>query len=172
METPRTSKGKFCKLCKKSSAGVCHMHGRTSPKRSPNTKSGSFDSALGSHKKSSSKRSPLSKFEYFDDLPYLVLEEVLLKLDRKELNVICNSNRRAKDICDSKSFRERYVTAHPKIFYEVLEVDAFEGSKVLYTSNSLENAKKYYNSHIRDNPNAFYRIFKTYADGRQICVTQ
>lgn len=143
MNVPKTSSGKPCKLCLKKGS-TCHLH-KSSPrspkksspssslKRSPNTKSGSFDSALGSHKKrvsstiSPKRSSPKipTKFEYINDLPLPALQEVLLNMDREELNKLCSMNKRAKRICDENNFRMMYNARNlpPLVKGELEEID-------------------------------------------------
>ncbi len=49
--------------------------------------------------------------------------------------------------------------------YEVDECDAFNGSKTLFRSTSLEKAKEYYHIADRSNPHAFFGILKVWPSG-------
>lgn len=136
MNVPKTSSGKDCKLCLKKGS-KCHLHGGTpgspkSPKRSPNAKSGSFDSALGSHKKRSSpKRSSPKKSspkktgswtgEDILDLPKPVLYDFLLELSGKKLKELVKI-KKVRELVSYPEFKRLYDIRH--------KVDAFTVGKV------------------------------------------
>ena len=127
MEVPKTSSGKPCKLCI-AKGGPCHLHGGTPKKLSSNTKVGSFGSALGTYKtsgpKKSSSRSKTNspkrstpkksspKIHYLDKIDKDALSLILMAMERRELNIVCNQSAKAKKICDAKWFREAYEAKH------------------------------------------------------------
>lgn len=104
MEAPRTSSGKPCKLCLKR-GGKCHMHSQGSLKKSSAKKSSGV-TIKKSRVKSSSPKMDL------DDIPLPALQEILLKLDRKELHDFCSKNRQAFKICKEKNFQMMYEAKH------------------------------------------------------------
>ncbi len=60
-------------------------------------------------KKTSRKNQNVS---YLDDLPVPALQQVLLNMERQELNRVCNLSARAKKVCDEHNFREMYLARH------------------------------------------------------------
>ncbi len=68
------------------------------------------------------KAKPLSspKFDRFADLPAPVLDQILMDMNRKDLNVLCNTNKRIKRlICDNPGWRNRYNARNPEgVFHE------------------------------------------------------
>ncbi len=113
MDIPRTSSGKKCKLCT-SKGSPCHLHSSVSPKRSSKT------SKILPKRKTSPKRSPPSKIPYqvyLDTLPLPSLQQVLLNMDRRQLNQICSLNKRAKKICDLNNFKILYFAKNPPVIF-------------------------------------------------------
>ena len=60
------------------------------------------------------------KFDRFADLPAPVLDQILMDMSRKDLNVLCNSNPRIKRLlCDNPGWRNRYNAKNPEgVFHE------------------------------------------------------
>lgn len=123
MNVPKTSSGKDCKLCLKK-GGRCHLHGGSpgkSPKRSPNTKSGSFDSVLGYHKRASSKKSSPKRSspkkigswsgEDILDLPKPVLYDFLLEMSGTELRELIKI-KKVRDLVSYPEFKRLYDIKH------------------------------------------------------------
>ena len=71
--------------------------------------------------KPKAKTPPTSlKFDRFADLPAPVLDQILMDMPRKDLNVLCNSNARIKRLlCDNPGWRNRYNLKNPEgVFHE------------------------------------------------------
>lgn len=131
MSATGTVSGKPCKLCKKK-GDLCHVHA-SSPKKTPKKtplKSGVRATAVKAPKtpKKTPKKTPAratvvksskspkkgipTEFYYLEQLPLPVLEVVMMNMEHRELNRLCNISRRAKKICDSVRFREDYPKTH------------------------------------------------------------
>ncbi len=139
MSAPRTSLGKPCKKCLKKGS-PCHLHKSvsSSPKKlSPNTKAGSFDSALGTYKSPLKRKlstpKELPQFEY---LPLPALQEILLNIpNRDQLTYICNNSRQAAKVCKTPEFKKLYNSRHSlkgyyahikKVFLQVFDIKFIE----------------------------------------------
>nr|QBK86463.1 MAG: F-box-like protein [Marseillevirus LCMAC102] len=50
----------------------------------------------------------------FEKLPVEIIEQILLELDRKDLNSACKTNKRIAAICANNVFQKKYGKLHPK----------------------------------------------------------
>lgn len=81
--TGLTASGKPCKKCKKKGE-PCHLH---------------CDIATDT-------------FDRFESIPLPAMEEILLKLDRKELYEVCTTSKQAAKICGTFLFKKKYLEKH------------------------------------------------------------
>lgn len=120
--TATTSSGKKCTRCvEKHGAEFCWQHSKgvsKTPSKTPKQTLPSKTSKRGSSKKmspkgGSPKNSPQEVFQ-LEQLPPVVLHNVLLNLPRERLNSVCRISRKLAAICSNWRFQEEYNTKHPQ----------------------------------------------------------
>lgn len=89
--------------------------------------------------------------EFINELPKPALQEILLKLNRPQLNAICSVNRKVFSICKEHNFKEMYNKVHrPEMIHGNLHLDS---------DNVLSNGSRNLTFHddINNNINIIYK---------------
>ena len=81
---------------------------------------------------------PITALDKFNELPKPVMMNIMLKLERNVLHLLCSESRKAKKICDEPRFKEEYNKIHYILFSGKLKLTEKRG-KILRFADERDN---------------------------------